>query len=155
MRPVCDRHFSYLRTETDNHVQDVSVVVTVTDVRAKFLCGKLAHWPCAAVCCCVGSQASADWLRSGTTPPSNSCPIWEYLIMYVWQFPIWEYLIMSVWQIPIWKYLIMYYKSLVENTLKGPWTLILTDFSFRSRLWYILPTKYFYTVNTGIYPVPQ
>ena len=39
--------------------------------------------------------------------------------------------------------------------LKGPWTLILTDFSFRSPLWYIPLTKYFHTVNTGIYPVPQ
>ena len=36
-------------------------------------------------------------------------------------------------------------------SLKGPWTLILTDFSFRSPLWYIPPTKYFHTVNTGIY----
>ena len=36
--------------------------------------------------------------------------------------------------------------------LKGPCgTLILTDFSFRSPLWYIAPTKYFHTVNTGIY----
>ena len=42
----------------------------------------------------------------------------------------------------------------VPTALKGPWTLILTDFSFRS-LWYIPPTKYFLTVNTGIYPVPQ
>ena len=39
--------------------------------------------------------------------------------------------------------------------LKSPWTLILTDFSLRSLLWYIPPTKYFHTVNTGIYPVPQ
>ena len=34
-------------------------------------------------------------------------------------------------------------------------TLILTDFSFRSPLWYIPPTKYFHTVKTGMYPVPQ
>ena len=34
-------------------------------------------------------------------------------------------------------------------SLKGPWTLISTDFSFRSPLWYIPPTKYFHTVNTG------
>ena len=39
--------------------------------------------------------------------------------------------------------------------LKGPWTLILTDFIFRSSLWYIPPTKYFHTVNTGIYSMPQ
>ena len=45
--------------------------------------------------------------------------------------------------------------SATYRGLKGPWTLILTDFSFRSRLWYIPPTKYFHTVNTGIYPVPQ
>ena len=32
--------------------------------------------------------------------------------------------------------------------LKGP---LNTDFSFRSPLWYIPPTKYFHTVNTGIY----
>ena len=30
-----------------------------------------------------------------------------------------------------------------------------TDFSLRSPLWYIPPTKYFHTVNTGIYPMPQ
>ena len=43
----------------------------------------------------------------------------------------------------------------IKTLLKGPWRLILTDFSFRSPLWYIPPTKYFHTVNTGIYPVPQ
>ena len=32
-----------------------------------------------------------------------------------------------------------------QFVLKGPWTLILTDFSFRSPLWYIPPTKYFHT----------
>ena len=41
------------------------------------------------------------------------------------------------------------------HILKGPGILILTDFNFRSPLWYIPPTKYFHTVNTGIYPVPQ
>ena len=45
--------------------------------------------------------------------------------------------------------------SISPFSLKGPWTLILTDFSFRSPLWYIPPTKYFHTVNRGIYPVPQ
>ena len=41
------------------------------------------------------------------------------------------------------------------RVLKGHWTQILTDFSFRSPLWYISPTKYFHTVNTGTYPLPQ
>ena len=31
--------------------------------------------------------------------------------------------------------------SFKAMSLKGPWTLILTDFSFRSPLWYIPPTK--------------
>ena len=42
-----------------------------------------------------------------------------------------------------------------QRHLKGPITLIFTDASFRSPLWYIPPTKYFHTVNTGIYRVPQ
>ena len=51
---------------------------------------------------------------------------------------------------PRWKMVCEVVKIL---SLKGPRTLILTNFSFRSHLWYIPSTKYFNTVNTGIYPM--